>query len=194
MKFASDYPLVKEADQEVADAEAAVQNAERMQLRDQTTDRDPTFELLRQDVAKTRADLAERDAEATTLTQSIRSLQDQAVQLDRETIQFQTLQREAKANEENYLLYLSKREQERSAEALDNRRIANVVIAVAPVAPILPAYSPVKVAAIGVGLALVLSVVAAFVGEYLDGSFRTPADVTDMLGVPVLASMPREAA
>jgi uncharacterized protein involved in exopolysaccharide biosynthesis len=194
MKFAPGYPLLKEADQEVLDAQAAVASAERMQLRDQTTDQDSTFELLRQEVAKTRADLADHQASASVLKQSIHSLQDQAVQLDRETIQFQSLVRDAKANEDNYLLYLSKREQERSAEALDNRRIANVSIAVPPSVPILPAYSPFKVLAIGLLLALVLSVTAAFVGEYLDGSFRTPADVADVLGVTVLASMPKQAA
>jgi uncharacterized protein involved in exopolysaccharide biosynthesis len=193
-KFSVGYPLLREADQEVLDAQAAVASAERMQLRDQTTDQDSTFELLRQDVAKTRADLADHQASASVLKQSIHSLQDQAVRLDRETIQFQGLVRDAKANEDNYLLYLSKREQERSAEALDDRRIANVSIAVPPSVPILPAYSPFKVLAIGLLLALILGVTAAFVGEYLDGSFRTPADVADALGVTVLASMPKQAA
>ena len=194
MKFAPGYPLLKEADQEVLDAQAAVTSAERMQLRDQTTDQDSTFELLREGVAKTRADFAGHQASASVLKQSIRSLRDQSVQLDRETIQFQSLVRDARANEENYLLYLSKREQERSAEALDNRRIANVSIAVPPGVPILPAYSPFKVVAIGLPLALILGMTAAFVGEYLDGSFRTPADVADVLGVTVLASMPKQAA
>jgi succinoglycan biosynthesis transport protein ExoP len=194
MKFAPGYPLLKEADQEVLDAQAAVASAEEMQLRDQTTDRDSTFELLRQEVAKARADIAGHQASASVLRQSIHALQDQAVQLDQETIRFQGLVRDAKANEENYLLYLSKREQERSAEALDDRRIANVSIAVPPSVPILPAYSPFKVLTIGLLLALILGVTAAFVGEYLDGSFRTPADVADMLGVTVLASMPKQAA
>ena len=194
MKFAPDYPLLKEADQEVLDAQDAIASAQRMQLSDQTTDRDSTFELLRQDVAKTRADFADHQASVSVLKRSIDSLQDQAVKLDRETIQFQGLVRDAKANEDNYLLYLSKREQERSAEALDDRRIANVSIAVPPRVPILPAYSPFKVLAIGLLLAFILGVSAAFVGEYLDGSFRTPADVADVLGVTVLASMPKQAA
>ena len=194
MKFSPDYPLLKEADQEVLDAQAAVASAQRMQLSDRTTDRDSTFELLRQDVAKTRADFADHQASASVLKRSIRSLQDQAVLLDQENIRFQGLVRDAKANEDNYLLYLSKREQERSAEALDDRRIANVSIAVPPRVPMLPAYSPFKVLAIGFLLAFILGVTAAFVGEHLDGSFRTPADVADMLGVTVLASMPKQAA
>ena len=194
MKFSTDYPSVKEADREVADAEGAVASAEKMQLRDQTTDRDSTFELLRQDVAKTRADVSEQAAGASELRNSIRSLQEQAVVLDQKALQFQGLQRDAKANEENYLLYLSKREQERSAEALDDRRIANVAIAEYPTVPILPAYNPLNVLAIGVILAVILSAMSALVGEYLNGSFRTPADVADALGVTILASVPKQAA
>jgi uncharacterized protein involved in exopolysaccharide biosynthesis len=194
MKFAPGYPLLKEADLEVTAAQEAVTSAEQMQLRDQTTDRDSTFEFLKQDVAKTRADLDEHQASAMVLADSVRSLEHQAVQLDQQSVAFQGLLRDAKASEDNYLLYLSKREQERSAEALDDRRIANVAIAVAPAVPILPVYNPFKVIAMGACLALLLSATAAFVGEHLNGSFRTPDDVSDLLGVTVLASMPKQAA
>jgi capsular polysaccharide biosynthesis protein len=43
-------------------------------------------------------------------------------------------------------------------------------------------------------LALFVSVGAAFVAEYLDPSFRTPAEVNDILKMPVLASMPKKVA
>ena len=52
------YPLVQEADQEVAEAKAAIAEAEKAPYVNQTTDRDPTFELLREDLAKNEADLA----------------------------------------------------------------------------------------------------------------------------------------
>ena len=45
----------------------------------------------------------------------------------------------------NYLLYLSKREQERTSDALDEKRISNVAIAVPPVLPILPWVGPILV-------------------------------------------------
>jgi len=52
------------------------------------------------------------------------------VNLDQLSLSQQDLQREAKAAETNYLLYLAKREQERTSNALDVTRIANVAIAV----------------------------------------------------------------
>jgi uncharacterized protein involved in exopolysaccharide biosynthesis len=104
------------------------------------------------------------------------------------------LLREAKADEANYLLYLSKREQERTSDALDKKSIANVAIAVPAVTPILPAHSPWMVMFLGLFGAVLASIVAAYLAEYLDPSFRTPEEVTDTLKMPVLATMPKRAA
>ena len=64
------------------------------------------------------------------------------VKLGSQSLQQADLQREAKANEQNYLLYLSKREQERTSDALDRTRIENVAIAVPPAIPVLPVHGP----------------------------------------------------
>ena len=194
LKYDAKYPLVQEADQEIAQTQAALAEAKTTRYVDQTTDRDPTYELLRQDVARTQADLASQKATAVALTRTIQGMQTQMVELDRKALQQADLVREAKADESNYLLYLSKREQERTSDALDQKRIGNVAIAVPPSVPILPAYSPILVMLIGVFLASVVSVAAAFVAEYLDSSFRTPAEVGEVLRIPVLASFPRRVA
>jgi len=60
--------------------------------------------------------------------------------------------------------------------------------------PALPAQNPVLVLVIGVAFAAFTSVAAAFAAEYLDPSFRTPGEVGEILGIPVLASFPRRAA
>jgi uncharacterized protein involved in exopolysaccharide biosynthesis len=104
------------------------------------------------------------------------------------------LTREVKANEANYLLYLSKREQERTSDALDERRIGNVAIAIPPMLPVLPAISPVLVLLIGVVLAGFVSTTVALVAEYLNPSLRTPAEVLEVLRIPVLASVPKQTA
>ena len=49
---------MQEAEQEVAQAKAAIAEAERAPYVNDETDRDPTFELLREDLAKNEADLA----------------------------------------------------------------------------------------------------------------------------------------
>jgi uncharacterized protein involved in exopolysaccharide biosynthesis len=194
MKYDSTYPLVVEADQEVAETQAAIAEAKKSQYTNQTTDRDPTYEYLREDVAKTKADLASQHATAAAVGRSIDSMKAQLVDLDQKTVKQSDLLRDTKANEANYLLYLAKREQERTSDALDLKRIANVAIAVPPSVPVLPAYSAMLVLLIGLLLGLFVSVGAAFVAEYLDPSFRTPAELNDVLKITVLASMPKKVA
>jgi uncharacterized protein involved in exopolysaccharide biosynthesis len=194
LKYDASYPLVQEANQEIAQTQAAIAEAKGTQYVNQTTDRDPTYELLREDVAKTQADLAGQNATAAALGRSIQSMQSQMVDLDGQALKQADLIREAKADESNYLLYLSKREQERTSDALDEKRIGNVAIAVPPTVPVLPAYNPFLVLLAGVLFAAFVSVAGAFTAEYLDPSFQTPREVGEILGIPVLASFPRLAA
>ena len=62
MKYDPSYPLVQEADKEIAQTEAAIADAKKMQYVNETTDRDPTFELLREDIAKAQTELASQKA------------------------------------------------------------------------------------------------------------------------------------
>lgn len=194
LKYEPSYPLVQEAEQEIAQTQASIVSANKQQYVNQTTDRDATYELMREDVAKTQADLAFHKATAAALENSISNLRMQMLDLDQKTLKQADLAREVKANEANYLLYLSKREQERTSDALDEKRISNVAIAVPPVLPILPWIGPVLVIAVGLVLAMFMSAGAAFLAEYLNPSLRTPGEVLDILRIPVLASVPKQTA
>jgi uncharacterized protein involved in exopolysaccharide biosynthesis len=194
MKYDPSYPLVKEVDEEIAVTKEAIAKADESKYVNRTTDRDPTYEYLRQDQAKTEADLAAQRATAGALVGSIRGMQTEMVKLDEQAVTQGALLREAKADEANYLLYLSKREQERTSDALDQKRIANVAIAVPAVTPLLPKYSPFLVMFLGLFGGVFMGIAAAYVMEYIDPSFRTPQEVSETLSIPVLATMPKKAA
>ena len=194
MKYDASYPLVKEADKEIAQTQSAIEEAKKMQYVNETTDRDPTFEFLREDVARARTDLAAQKATEGALKQSLERVQSEMVSLDKKALKQQDLQREAKADESNYLLYLAKREQERTSDALDKNRIGNVTIAVPAVFPLLPATSPFLIMAVGLLVAVFMSIGLAFILDYFDSSFRTPAEVMETLRIPVLGAVPRQSA
>jgi uncharacterized protein involved in exopolysaccharide biosynthesis len=80
-------------------------------------------------------------------------------------------------------MYLNKRDQELTSDALDQRKIGNVAISVPPIVPVLPAYSLGMILALGVFLSGFTAIVAIVTAEYLDPSFRTPADVIDSLNI-----------
>ena len=193
LKFEPSYPLVQEADQEIAATQAAIADAQKTQYVNETTDRDSTFELLREDLAKTKSDLAAQRAGVGSLKSSIHNMQLQMVDLDQKTLKQADLLRDTKANEDNYMLYQSKREQELTSDALDRKRIANVAIAVPPAIPTLPASSPFLVLIVGFAAAFGLSVGTGYTAEYLNSSLRTPAQVTEILGIPVVIAIPRQA-
>jgi uncharacterized protein involved in exopolysaccharide biosynthesis len=193
-KYDPSYPLVREVDQEITETQAAIAKAQDAPYVDQTTDRDPTFELLREDIAKTQADLAAQRATVATSKQGIQNMQLQMVDLDRKAIKQGDLLRDTKANEDNYLLYLSKREEERASDALDQKKIANVAIAVPPVIPNLPLASLSLVLMIGLAGAIAGSAGSAYAVDFLDSSFRTPRDVIEILGIPIVAGVPKHAA
>jgi capsular polysaccharide biosynthesis protein len=97
--------------------------------------------------------------------------------------------RAAKADEDNYLLYLHKREEARIGDALDERRILNVAIVEPPVAPACPStifsLFPARFR-----LATAFSVGIAFTTEYFDPTIRTPREAYSLMEVPVLAWLP----
>jgi len=194
MKYDPSYPLVKEVDAEIEETNKAIATADEAKYVNTTTDRDPTFEYLREDLAKTEADLASDRARVTKLQSSIRDMQVQMVDWDAKAIQQSALVREAKANEESYLLYLTKREEQRTSDALDDKRIANVEIAVPARVPVLPARNPASVIFSGFWLAIFAAIAAGYLAELADPSFRTPTEVEETLNIPILAAVPKRVA
>lgn len=192
-KFAADYPLVRDLEKQIAQTRAAIAAAEQAPVHEQTTDRDPTYAWLHQELAKNRAQLIALRGRAEALAPVVETFQAKTHSLDEKGATQQDLVRAAKAAEDNYLLYLQKQEEARISDALDRNRIVNVAIAEAATVPALPTHSPWFTLLLGGLLASLLSVASAFGADYLDPSFRTPQELHNTLRIPVLAAVPREA-
>ncbi len=191
LKYDPSYPLVQQADQQIKQTQAAIEEAEKTKYVNQTTDRDPTYEFLREDMAKTQADLATQKATATALDRTIATIRQKMVELDQKALKQADLVRENKANESNYLLYLSKREQERTSDALDKKRIANVALAIPPAIPALPVHNAIMIAIGGLFLSVGVGMGAAYLAEFMDPSFRTPNEVVEILKIPLVVAIPK---
>jgi uncharacterized protein involved in exopolysaccharide biosynthesis len=189
-KFEPTYREVQEIDRDIAQTRAAIDSAERAPTRDETTDRDPTYEWMRSELAKARADLNAQLARAASLEASILEYEQEARRLNEKSLEQQALLREAKTLEEAYQLYARKSEEARIDDALDQSRILSLSIAQTPTVPLLPRRSPWTFILGGFVLALVLSAATGFASERLDDSFRTPAELAWNLKLPVLAVLP----
>ncbi|HKC70413.1 MAG TPA: hypothetical protein VKB60_02265, partial [Terriglobales bacterium] len=190
-KFDPNYRPVQEVEKQIRETRAAIEGERTAPLRDETTDRDPTHEWARSELAKAQAELSGLQARATADQAALARYRDGARSLQEASIVQQDLVRAAKTEEENYLLYLRKQEEARINDALDRRGIVNVAVAEAPTVPALPARSRLLYGLLSVFLAGTASLGLAFAADFLDPSFRTPDEVTAFLEAPVLASLPK---
>jgi uncharacterized protein involved in exopolysaccharide biosynthesis len=190
-KFEPSYRPVQEVETQIAQTRRAIDAAEKAPLRDQIDDRDPTYEALRSELAKSKTELATLEARAKGNAGLARTYRAESQQLDREEVRQQDMLRAAKADEENYLLYLRKAEEARISDALDRQRISNVVVAEAATVPFKPQGRRLLVVILGGLFASGASFLLAFAADYWSPSFRTPAEVESFLGSPVVAAFPK---
>jgi uncharacterized protein involved in exopolysaccharide biosynthesis len=188
-KYQPTYALVQEVDKEIADARASIVTEESRPIRQETTDRNPTYSWINEELAKAKADYSGLQARAAATQAIVANYEKKAEELDQKGIVQQDLLRTMKTDEENYLMYQRKREEARMTNALDQTRILNVAIAEQPVPPMLPSNSPWTALTVGGLLAVMVSLGTAFTLDYMDTSFRTPAEVLTELDVPVLGSI-----
>jgi uncharacterized protein involved in exopolysaccharide biosynthesis len=189
-RFQPSYRLVQEVEQEIAETRASIAAEALTPVRDETTDKDPNYEWARMELEKAQVQWDGIKARQLTAAAQVASLRLIAQERQSDSVDQQDLQRTAKADEDNYLLYLRKREEARIGDALDERRILNVAIVEAPVAPVLPARSLLLYFLLAFGLATAFSIGVAFTTEYFDATIRTPGEAGRLLEVPVLAWLP----
>lgn len=190
-KFAPTYPLVQDIDQQIADTKKAISDEEAKPIREESSDRDPSYSWVKDELTKAQADLSGLSMRAATAASTAAQYHESAKRLDQNGLVQQDLVRAAKTQEENYLLYVHKREEARISDALDQRGILNVALAEQPIVPVLPVKSPLNVALLTLLLAGAFSLSSAFAFDFMDPSFRTPDELANYLGAPVLAALPK---
>lgn len=192
--FQPSYPPLQEVEKQIGLTRAAISAAEAEPLLEKTTARDHTHEWITTELAKLKSELPALQARLIATARSIQEFRGKARRLDDVLVVQENLVRDTKLAEQNYLIYSRKQEEARISNALDIQRIVNVAIAEAATVPFVPAGRSRKLLLlIGLLLASVCSLALAFVIDFLDPSFRTPAEVEAFLGVPVLAALPRSA-
>jgi uncharacterized protein involved in exopolysaccharide biosynthesis len=191
-KYQPTYPLVQEVDKKLTETRTSIASEESKPLRAETTDRNPTYAWISEELAKAKADESSLRARAAAIQVIVAKYQANAHDLDQKGILQQDLLRKVKTEEENYLLYQHKREDARMTDALDRTRILNVAVADQPTMPALPSNSRWGVLLLGMLLATGVSIGMAFTLEYTNPSFRTPSEVFSELNIPVLAAVPHK--
>lgn len=188
------YRLVREVDEQIEQAKAAIATETVSPLREETTEKDPNYEWAKAELEKAQVEESALRGREARMEWELSQSWNRAQHLGESAIRQQDLLRNLKTAEETYLLYARKTEEARIGDELDERGILNVAIVEPPRAPVLPKHAGWVVLLAGVVGAGGISTGVAFAADALDPALRTPDDVLACLDVPVLASLPRDVA
>jgi uncharacterized protein involved in exopolysaccharide biosynthesis len=192
-KFEPDYRPVQEVQKQIDQTIDTIAKTERSPDREETTDRNPSYEWLRSELIKSKAELVSLRVRADETRNIMRRYRARLAEIDANGAAQENLLREIKEAEGNSLLYKQKREEARISDALDRQRILNMAIAEAATVPALPLRSHWALTLfLGILLACFVSPGVAYAVDFLDPSLRTPDELRDDLLIPVLAALPKE--
>jgi uncharacterized protein involved in exopolysaccharide biosynthesis len=192
--FQPDYRPLQDLEMQITQTRKQIAQTKDAPLHEDSTDVNPAYLWLTEELVKSKADLATLQARAAATSRNVQLYRQMALDFAQKQLKQEDLIRNAKVEEGNYLLYLNKREEARISDALDSKRIVNVAIAEAPTVPALPTRSPWLVLLLGTLAACTVSTGAAFVADHFDPSLRTADEVKQVLQIPVLAAVPRRIA
>jgi uncharacterized protein involved in exopolysaccharide biosynthesis len=189
--FEPDYRPRRDLEAQIAQVRARIAEVRSAPLREHSSDVNPAYLWLTQELARSRSELVALQAKSAAITRDVQLYRQSALGLGQKQIEEEDLLRNAKAQEGNFLLYLNKREEARISDALDSQRIVNVAIAETATVPALPTHSPWLIVVLGAFLAGIVAILTAFALDYLDQTLRTKEEVERVLEIPVLAVMPK---
>ena len=189
-KFQPSYRLVQEVDQQIAQAKTAIEAEELKPLRDETTQEDPEFEWAHSEQLKSEVELRALQEKDAVSREQVLAYRTAAQKLEENAVAQHDLEQKMRTAEEKYLLYSNKREEARIGDALDQDGVLNVAIAEQPRVPLLPVWPFWAATCFSFVAACGFSTGLAFAADYFDPTFRTPEEVVEFLGSPVLMSLP----
>jgi uncharacterized protein involved in exopolysaccharide biosynthesis len=190
-RYAPTYRPIQDLDGQIAELRASIEKEMNSPIHDETKQANPVYQWAQQELTRTEAEVSSMKTRASASAGIAAQYRAQALGLNQQSVSQEDLLREEKTQEENYLLYMHKREEARSADALDRRGIVNVAIAQHAVTPSFPVRSGQYAALMTLLLCATFGISAAFVADLMVPSFRTPDEVTRYLDAPVLACLPR---
>ena len=189
-KFQPSYRLVQQIDQQIAQAKTAIEAEKLKPLRDETTKDDPEFEWAHSEQLKSDVELRALQQRKIVSHEQVLAYRIAAQRLEENAVAQHDLEQKIKTAEEKYLLYSNKREEARIGDALDQDGVLNVAIAEQPRVPALPVWPLWAAACFSFIGACGFSTGLVFAADYFDPTFRTPEEVVEFLGSPVLMSLP----
>ncbi len=151
----------------------------------------PLYQDLRRDLLRSEADLAALTARAASLRNQLASVGSEMRTINMTEQQLENLKREKAVNEKNFEVYQDRAEESRILDEMNRLKLTNVSViqpADVPLVPVKP--NRLKIVLVGLLCGAAIAVGSAFLTERISRKYNTPDRVEELLGVPVLISIP----
>ena len=146
---------------------------------------------VRRDIAAGETQLTGLQARAANETTQLAEIEKNVRQLEATETTLYDMQREIGRLDREYQLYTAKLEDSRISDAMDMAKISNVRVISPPTAGPIPVFPPLlMMLAGGIVVGLGGSLAFVFFRDTMHPVVRTRRDIEQLLGVPVLASLP----
>jgi len=191
MKYTPQSRLVKNIEEEIQMVKDKLAEQEDKQYGRSSIGLNVTYQQLKQELFRNQTELKALAAKEETQKAQLVEIQNKLDKLNRIEGDLNHLQEKLDVNRQNYRLYLTKFEESRISDAMDDKKIANVSLIEAALPPLKP-VKPLVFFNIMIGIFLggIGGFGLAFFVEYMDDTLEKPEDVEKVLLLPVLASIP----
>jgi uncharacterized protein involved in exopolysaccharide biosynthesis len=190
-KFPPTDRLVLEVDQQIANTQAALNEARDINPAENATDINPLWQQIQSSLTQNNTDLIAARTHAATLDAQIADLSQTLAATEAATVDFNTLQARVTELQANFQLYTQKHNEAQVANAMDEQQLVNVAIAERPTFSTRPSSPRLGLTlSFGSIAALFFAVCSVFFAEMGRDTVATPAELEALSSAPVLATFP----
>lgn len=189
-KYKASSRRIRDITNEIATVEGFIREQEAHLPDMVTTGKNPVYQELEIEIHKAKSLLESLETQTQEVEQQLHQLDRKLISLDELEKELKTLELKVDSDQDNYRMYLSKVEEARVSEQMDQLKMANIRViqeAVVPAKPIKPKK------ALNIALSIIVggitALLVALASEYGQGGYSRPEYVTQDLGLPVLTSI-----
>ncbi len=158
-KYREDNRLVKGVREEIRVVEAFLSGQNAGMVENTRTGRNSVYQQLKKQLVEAEVERDALQAENRALEVQLSQLENQLEELGDSESEFHILNQQVEINEKNYKSFISKLEETRILDAMDNQKIVNAVVIEHPVKPVKPVKPKKK---INILVGIILGAAASF--------------------------------
>lgn len=181
-KYRSDDRLVQQVEAEIRQAQTALDKTLNYRADETSTDINPTWQAAQQDLSENNARVSAFTGRRKALQGELDDLNQKLKAIEDKAGAYNSLQHRVAELDQNYQLYLQKRDEAQMAEVMNEHQVLNVAVAQSPTFSAMPVSpKPLRDGVLTVGTAFLL---ASFVVFLYHNSQRPSGPVVDLGSVP----------